>query len=192
MIGTVAADGRRATNEVVTFAVIAAQLGPPVVGSHARRCARLSLAYHSPDMKLFYSIAPVASLVLGLVVALHSAGCGSSQKLGAGNEVMAPTDGGSVMVPSGDVLRVDLTSNPTTGYRWQVDQLPAGLAVEGESIFVRDPNGGPAGGGGIEQWRFAAAGGPTEGTLRMSYRRPWERDQPPARTYVVEVRIVGN
>lgn len=122
-------------------------------------------------------------------------------EVGPGNVVLAPTDGGSVVVPDGCVLKVVLPSNPTTGYRWQVDQLPPGMAVEGESRFVRDPDQPTIGGGGTEEWRFAAVlegGSPSaaaghgerEGTLRMSYRRPWEADAAPARTYSATVSIV--
>jgi len=115
-------------------------------------------------------------------------GCHSAPKTGPGNEVMAPSKGGTVEVAPGDVLRVDLASNRSTGFSWQVQQLPAGLAIEGEAIYVPDASG-RAGAGGVEQWRFAVGPEATDGTLIMRYGRPWEGSNSPGLTWSVLVRI---
>jgi inhibitor of cysteine peptidase len=47
------------------------------------------------------------------------------------------------------------------------------------------------GGGGTEQWRFAAEKISETGQLVMSYRRPWEPNAAPARTYTAMVRVVA-
>jgi predicted secreted protein len=120
---------------------------------------------------------------------LIGSGCESAPKTGPGNEVMAPAAGGTVEVGRGDVLRVDLKSNRTTGYRWQVDELPSGMAVEDEAIYAPDADGRP-GAGGVEQWRFAVGPKATGGTLRMRYGRPWEGPDSPGLTWSVQVRVV--
>ena len=137
------------------------------------------------------SLAPI-SLAMFLWVWGCQSSSSSRSEVGPGNVVQAPADGGSVVVPQGCVLQLSLPSNPSTGYRWQVDQLPPGLAVEGESRFVPASDQPTMGGGGTEVWQFAAieplASAPQE-PLRMSYRRPWEKDAAPARTYVATVRV---
>lgn len=77
---------------------------------------------------------------------------------------------------------VRLNSNPSTGYRWTL--IPANGAVLtpiGEPAYNSGnaPDGG-VGRGGVERWSFVAAqSGQQE--LRFEYRRPWERNAPPAK-----------
>ena len=84
----------------------------------------------------------------------------------------------------GQELIVTLDANPTTGYRWEiVDGAPAALEPVGEGHYAPAPVPcGRVGSGGTMTWRFRAVG-PASGTLRLEYRRPWEKDSPPARTF---------
>ena len=74
--------------------------------------------------------------------------------------------------PVGGVLTVSLAGNPTTGYRWAVDRVPAGLRLLSHR-YVADPQPpGTVGGGGTEIIRFR---GLRAGTYRVAftYRRPF-------------------
>ena len=72
----------------------------------------------------------------------------------------------------GQRVRVTLSENGTTGYRWQV----AGNCnpfLKLESDHATTP-AGPPGSGGVRVWIFAAiAEGACE--LRFEYARPWEK-----------------
>ena len=84
----------------------------------------------------------------------------------------------------GETLELDLTENPTTGYRWHVvsDGKPACEVVDD-----RFEAGQGTGRGGQRIWRFRAVkAGTCE--IEMAYRRAWEADAP-ARTFKVRVRV---
>jgi inhibitor of cysteine peptidase len=90
---------------------------------------------------------------------------------------------------------VDLPSNPTTGYSWQLakpldedilelvstefeEKKPEGEGEEGEIV------GAP----GVEKWTFKAIGeGSTE--IDLEYVRPWETDEPPEEEKTIEVEV---
>ena len=95
-----------------------------------------------------------------------------------------------VELQRGQELVVALDANPTTGYRWEiVGGAPAALEPLGEGQYVPAPvPGGRVGGGGTMTWRFRAVR-PGSGALRLEYRRPWEKDGPPARTFNCAVEI---
>jgi len=102
----------------------------------------------------------------------------------------AADSGRTVTVRRGESITLRLAGNPTTGYRWQL-RLPLGPALEqqGDSAYVPDPApGGIVGSGGTEVWKFK---GIRAGrlTLVLEYRRPWEKDQPPARTVTYAIRV---
>lgn len=150
----------------------------------------------APPSRGATALVPISLAPISLAMFMWAWGChgphAAHPEVGPGNVVQAPADGGSVIVPPGCVLQVSLPSNPSTGYRWQVDQLPPGLAVEGESRFVPASDQPTMGGGGTEIWQFAAIEPPPSApqeVLRLSYRRPWEKDVAPARTYEATVRI---
>ncbi|HVY49752.1 MAG TPA: protease inhibitor I42 family protein [Minicystis sp.] len=101
-------------------------------------------------------------------------------------------DGKTVDVAKGDTVELTLPANPSTGYDWQVDQVDKTL---GEPTRARGEGHGPAG----------AVGAPTTVTFTWSlkspldlagdhavvlaYRRPWEKDEPPERTFKLTLRV---
>jgi len=81
----------------------------------------------------------------------------------------------------GGSFLIELSSNPTTGYSWQVsegytleDNSP-GLTVSGCEYIKSGGGKKMVGGGGIERWLFTAkeAG---EQLIPLQYARPWEKD----------------
>ncbi len=97
------------------------------------------------------------------------------------DQTVTEADNGSdVTLKVGDTLRVQLPSNPSTGYSWQVSQDDkAILAPVGEPQFDLGPNVTPIPGrGGTETFTFkAVAAGET--TLTLIYVRPWETNVTP-------------
>ncbi len=83
-------------------------------------------------------------------------------------------DGQEVVLPSGATLAIDLPSNPTTGYRWEVESLEpegvASIAGNGSGFDVPDPaDRDRVGVGGIQ--RFVVLGeGVGDAVLQLVYR----------------------
>ena len=97
-------------------------------------------------------------------------------------------DGGSFALASGGELTVELPSNPSTGYGWQVVGSSLGGVLEsgGASEFVADSS--LVGAAGIEKLHFRAAKAGSA-TLRLEYKRPWETTATPEKTYAVTVEV---
>ena len=110
-------------------------------------------------------------------------GCGAP-----GNVVLDATDDGrTVELKQDQSLELELTGNPTTGFMWEVVVFDdAVLRLAGEAEFEPDSNlvGAP----GVLTFRFEpVAAGETD--LDLEYRRPWEEDLPPLRTYSIRVIV---
>jgi len=103
--------------------------------------------------------------------------------------VTAKDNGRTVSLSEGQELELRLAANRSTGYSWSVEHTPEPvLTQEGDPTYTSDVTPGPGvGAPGTETWRFRAAQAGRR-TLRMEYRRPWEREKPPAA--VVTLRIV--
>jgi predicted secreted protein len=104
----------------------------------------------------------------------------------------AEDDGRQVELSEGQALVINLESNPSTGHRWEVEDVAERqeervLRQLGESEF--QPGSNLLGAPGMQIIRFEAVrAGQT--TLRLLYRRPWENIDP-VRTFSVEVQGVG-
>ncbi len=124
----------------------------------------------------------VVPLVLVVVLAMMTA-CG-------GTDVVATEkdDGGSVTVNSGGALEIKLPSNPSTGYSWQVVDVPTFMPQEGESSFEQGGPSGAVGAGGTETLRFVPATAGT-GTVKLEYRRSWETTAPAEGTFTLDVTV---
>lgn len=97
--------------------------------------------------------------------------------------------GQTFFLPVGSGFAVVLTGNPSTGYLWEVTPFPEALLKQTGYIF--DPHPAPAtmvGVGGRFTFRFQAVG-PGVTRLEFRYRRPWEKDVPPAKIFYVDLEI---
>jgi len=131
-------------------------------------------------------------LLAALFVLTGCSGLDASEASGA-NEVTADIakDGQQVELRQGQVLVVTLDSNPTTGYSWAVAAVDTAILAQAGDPVYRGPDDQKTplvGAGGSETFRFTA---PSAGstTLRLEYRRPWEKDQPAAQTYTLQVVV---
>lgn len=94
---------------------------------------------------------------------------------------MIVTDPGPIEMAAGESVTIELEGNVTTGYSWSVTVTPdAGVARILSDEYVA-PESDRAGAGGHQ--KVVVEGVATGSTrLVMSYARPWETDQPAART----------
>lgn len=91
----------------------------------------------------------------------------------------------SIVTQQGRVFHVRLESTPTTGYLWQLQALPSGLASEGSA--VEKPSGLEQPGDSVVQVFQFHAETPGEYALVFVLKREWERE--PIRTSVVSVTV---
>ena len=89
----------------------------------------------------------------------------------------------------GQLLRLKLDSNPTTGYSWDIASMADSGVVRqfGKMHYVRV--GEMMGSGGYQLYRIKPLKQGTA-TIRFEYKRPWEKDTEPAKKHTV--RIVVN
>lgn len=126
-----------------------------------------------------------------LALAACNAGPGESSPAPAAatGDVPGVRDGHTTLAV-GQTLLIELPSNSTTGYRWQVAETNDGLLLPGAPFGeeVTDPHSaGMVGVGGATSWRFRT-GRPGTATLTFTYRRSWETN-PPAETATYRITV---
>jgi len=93
------------------------------------------------------------------------------------------------VVSTGDRITVRLAENPTSGYRWTVDEVDEAVLAPESSSFTPSPASVP-GAGGWRTFHFAALGAGTT-ILRLATRRPGA--PPPAgKTFTATVRVIDH
>lgn len=102
-------------------------------------------------------------------------------------QVTQDMNGQQVSVKTGDVLKVTLPGNPTTGYSWEAEGLDETILKQaGEAEFKAESD--LIGAGGMVTLTFdAVAEGST--TLTLVYHRSWETDVPPEETISIQVEV---
>lgn len=107
----------------------------------------------------------------------------------------AKDDSRQIELTEGQVLVISLESNPSTGYIWEVEEADETILRQTGKIEF-EPELHLAGAAGLlgapakQTMRFeAVASGRTD--LRLVYRRLWEQDVKPARTFSLQVQGVG-
>ncbi len=95
--------------------------------------------------------------------------------------------GRSVAVVVGETISLTLAGNPTTGYTWELTGIDRTVLAPGPGpAFTADSS--LTGAGGTFTFRFSGlAAGST--AVKLSYRRPWERELPPLRGVELTVTV---
>lgn len=89
---------------------------------------------------------------------------------------------GETRLRRGQILAIELDSNASTGYAWEIVEdgspllEPAAVPARAAPAVAPMP-----GAGGTSRWRYRAVQAGTA-TLRLVYRRSWEKDVEPVRT----------
>lgn len=127
---------------------------------------------------------PLARL-LSVVPALLLVGCASTPP-----SSVAITDDTDcpLTLQRGQTLIVSLPSNPTTGYRWSLQEVSTEqLRSLGPEVFS-SPKTDLIGGDGQSTWRFEAAER-GDGRLYLTYQRPWESETEPAGLFDCRIEV---
>ena len=129
-----------------------------------------------------FSLVALFTLLAALTMAT---GCSPQQQ-----DVQASIadDRREMQLKKGQTLVVTLEGNPTTGYTWEVaepldEQV---LRQAGEPEFKAESD--LVGAGGVQILRFEAVNA-GQTTLKLAYRRSWEKDVEPLETYSLQVVV---
>jgi len=94
-----------------------------------------------------------------------------------------------VRLNSGQKLILSLPSNPTTGYRWAIQDSAGGVLKSlGPEVYRNPEDAGIVGAAGVSTWRFQAFAAGT-GRLRLTYQQPWAPEVPPVETFDCAIAV---
>jgi predicted secreted protein len=129
-------------------------------------------------------------LIMVLLVSLGGITYAAPPAPRVGPQEIQVTEGntGQAVDLSGQVLVLNLKSNPSTGYGWQVRGLDSRTLRQLDASEWLPDVPGQLGGSGTQVLRFAAVG-KGQATLNLVYARPWESASAPAKTFSLEVQV---
>ncbi|WLI13739.1 MULTISPECIES: protease inhibitor I42 family protein [Pseudomonas] len=94
-----------------------------------------------------------------------------------------------VQLNSGQNLILTLPSNPTTGYRWAIQDSAGGvLRALSPEVYSNPEDAGVVGSAGLSTWRFQAFATGT-GRLRLTYSQPWAPEVPAVKTFDCAIAV---
>ena len=131
------------------------------------------------------------TLSTSLTALILATGCATKERIVT---VTESADGSTVNIGAGDRLRVELPSNPSTGYSWQTMELNSWvLARTKRPVYTPDSAGGTdrqrmVGSGGKLAFEYEAIGVGTS-PVRIAYSRQWETNTAPAKTFQLTVVV---
>lgn len=97
-------------------------------------------------------------------------------------------NGTDIDLKSGDELIVRLPDNPSTGFNWTVVGEPVPLKLQKSSFHHKTSNGKALGSSGISVFQFMTTSRGIA-NLTLVYRRSWEYNVPPLKTFSVRVNV---
>ena len=94
-----------------------------------------------------------------------------------------------LQLQTGQNLTLTLPSNPSTGYRWLLQNPAAGILRSlGPEVYSHPEDAGIVGSAGQSTWRFQAqAAG--EGHLLLVYQQPWAPEVRPVQTFDCAITV---
>ena len=87
----------------------------------------------------------------------------------------------------GETFKIELISNPSTGYSWKWVNKPDVSVVDTTGHQFVEDSPGKIGGGGKEIWQFKGLKSGSD-IIKFAYNRSWE-SRPAARTETITVKI---
>jgi inhibitor of cysteine peptidase len=96
-------------------------------------------------------------------------------------------NGKLIEVRTGNDIAIILKENPTTGYRWDIDEMSNEYIDQKPSHYVQ-PKDIHVGGGGSITMTFTMK---KPGTTRLALKlwRSWSKDSPPSERFAITIRI---
>ncbi|WP_095107971.1 protease inhibitor I42 family protein [Pseudomonas sp. Irchel 3E20] len=124
-------------------------------------------------------------LLLPLSLALLAA-CATSPKQ---NVTVEKSSDCPLTLNQGQNLILTLPSNPTTGYRWAIQDSAGGvLRALSPEVYSNPEDAGLVGSAGQSTWRFQAFA-PGTGRLLLTYSQPWAPEVPPVKAFDCAIKV---
>ena len=135
-----------------------------------------------------------------ILLATFAAGCAPAEiaqqstnaahaKPASSDMVLSESDNGrDVDLTTSGALVVKLPSNPSTGYNWTVVGDPAPLKLQKSSFVHSKSKSGVVGSSDTAIFRLSASSAGLA-TLTLVYRRSWEYNVAPMKTFTVRVDV---
>ncbi len=122
-------------------------------------------------------------LVLSIMMTVTFLGCGTS-----GDVTVRVKGDKEITIKSGQFLKIELESNPTTGYSWEIAGFAGSDVLGRTGKYDYKPESDRLGSGGVQIFKFK---GKEKGNAKIifEYRRPWEKDIEPVSRYTVRVTV---
>lgn len=112
----------------------------------------------------------------------------SNAKTPPATTITEQDNGRDIDLNAGDILIVKLPSNPSTGYNWLVAGEPAPLKLQKSAFHNKASSAKTVGAAGITALQFTATSSGIA-NLTLVYRRSWEYNTPPMKTFSVRVNV---
>ena len=129
----------------------------------------------------------VAALALA---AMAITGCAALQAAARSDDVLAPVEGGAVVMRNGAALVVSLSPDPAVGYGWVLKNVGPNLVAVGGPDYMQDPKPpGTLGIAGATTFRFRAKS-PGSSTIEFAWQAPPGQPATAARLVRYEVTVV--
>jgi inhibitor of cysteine peptidase len=114
---------------------------------------------------------------------------GNGQEPATQPRILSEADNGTdVNVAKGSTLVIRLAANPSTGYSWQLGGDPKPLSLDSTKFVSAKSDQRRAGSPEVQVMQFQAKDSGTA-SLVLEYRRPWEKNVAPAKTFKVQVTV---
>jgi inhibitor of cysteine peptidase len=123
------------------------------------------------------------------VVAAQEETSSSAQVPAASAVTVTDQDNGkTIQLSEGATLMVKLPSNASTGYSWSVKGNPSLLKLIKSDYSEQKRPMQVAGAPGVQtfQWQATETG---DAKLQLEYRRPWEKNEPAAKTFSITLQV---
>ncbi|RCL23560.1 peptidase inhibitor I42 [Pseudomonas sp. AFG_SD02_1510_Pfu_092] len=89
----------------------------------------------------------------------------------------------------GQTLTLTLPSNPSTGYRWRVENPAANVLQSlGPEVYSAPEEEDMVGSAGVSTWRYQASSSGA-GQLVLVYQQPWAADVAPVQTFDCKIIV---
>ncbi|HDS1815678.1 MAG: protease inhibitor I42 family protein [Pseudomonas capeferrum] len=89
----------------------------------------------------------------------------------------------------GQALTLTLPGNPSTGYRWRIENPAASILKSlGPELYSAPDDTDVVGSAGSSTWRYLASSA-GEGQLVLVYQRPWEAEIAPVQSFECKIIV---
>ena len=138
---------------------------------------------------------PFRAVLLLLAIAIGFSSAAAQHAKAGPNAKPAPAitlteqdNGRDIDLNAGETLIVRLPSNPSTGYNWIVAGEPSPLELQKSTFQKKSSNSKVVGASGTSVFRLSASSSGIS-NLTLVYRRSWEYNTPPMKTFSVRVNV---